>query len=757
MVEARLKASIAKRKAGRTQTPVIAAVQNAEPASALPANMTAEVTASQAARLGSPGLPDGVRSPSAVPAVEAVPVITKEEMNTSGRYGTLLPEAQVKDSDLDGRSPNGASPNTAASNSALNAAKDREASNVHVLPVPLGSHQRDQYVNFVYYREETISRFLGHDPATPEDTAAAEQFLDELRDIAMHPDLANDETASQQSSPERQAQWDVDISSKFRFLRDFLGHLQLMNTAINVTIAAKGYKLPAMICTFLIGLHVPYIRLAEPDVEQDEEVISKIKLSVLDLDLDIEQVPPADVVIAMDGSVDYKDRLLQAARYHADQDRWAPLIKLAVPNTVEHIERCLLPSMTAAYRLRVLVKNAKRLRYTVGKTEEDYAPANELAETVVGMVAEGTTTEWPFAELGHIEDLDSQTDTDPEPESNGSIKQHDDLSASGTKRPLELDMDIASNDNAKRSRTQPSGDGIQIPATINPHDVDITHISDSLEKGTQSALDMLSTGPIGVERRPQDVLSEVQDRLEENVKALEDLQYRHEDQRSVLFKTRQELADAMAVAQTAMQRKTHFENQNVDLRAERSTLKQQLEEANKKLLDHSNPERREFESLRLQLEAALAAQAKAEKRADATTKDLEWTREMYQDSSSKARELAEQNTEMETKLAHAQALAAGEIARARSISQQGHNKLLEKENEKFKLILEDREAGLKFRDEEIARLKEAGRGRMGTRGTSVPRSPRVGSPLKGRASRQTSPATGDARNRGSHLNPMRNG
>ena len=75
-------------------------------------------------------------------------------------------------------------------------------------------------------------------------------------------------------------------------------------------------------------------------------------------------------------------------------------------------------------------------------------------------------------------------------------------------------------------------------------------------------------------------------------------------------------------------------------------------------------------------------------------------------------------------------------------------------NDMLKTMLKEREAGLRFRDEEIAKLKEASRGRMGTRGTSVPRSPRMGSPRV--PSRQTSPAAGDLRGRSGLLHPLRN-
>ena len=124
-----------------------------------------------------------------------------------------------------------------------------------------------------------------------------------------------------------------------------------------------------------------------------------------------------------------------------------------------------------------------------------------------------------------------------------------------------------------------------------------------------------------------------------------------------------------------------------------------------------------------------------------------------------AQQLAEEVADLNNRLAVAQNRASGEQVKLRQLGYNAFTKNLQNENKKLRAMLKDRDAGLKFRDQEIAKLKEASRGRMGTRGTSVPRSPRVGSPAKvaGRiGSRQTSPALGELRGRSELLHPLRN-
>lgn len=715
----------ARRKARRSNTPsldpasVPAALTHGIDPSAMPANLNTDQR-------------DGARSPSTVPALVPEPVVTREEMRTSGRLPSLVPIVNGSGSEEQDA--------LTVSEATKSTQDDPELAGVHALPVPFGNIQRDQYKNGFHWYKGDIQGFLDGDNSS-EQASKAELAVDELRKIAMHPDLINSETFSQPLSTSEQSQWDVDASCKFRFLRDLMEQLQLQfqDRDIHIVVAAKGNIIPEMFSRFLQGINVPHTRLSTlpQTLPRSHAGHTGLRVSVLDVDGEVgaESMSRADLVVGMDGASSYQEHLIQAARHcERTSDDWAPLLTLVAPCTVEHIERSLLPSIVGTTRLRTLLNTALKLQLQelAGRLAPGQSSSKEAAFKITSFLASPSSL-WPVEELGLIDNLDSQTETDIDP------------SFSGSKRPLDVDMDTLNGDAGKRPRVLDATS--QLPTTINPQDMDLTHISDSLGTATQSEqsaeLDQL-----------RQILDGKHDELQEHVSAMSQLQFRHEDQHVELAKTKKERDEALVSAQTAEARMTISLKQCADLRTERTELKEKLEEANSKLRSHEIPERREFEVLRLALEQEKLAREKAEKRIEQELKAIEYTRDMYQNTSSRARQLAQENAELEARLVEAEKLASGEQARAHQASSNGHNKLLAKENKRLKATLVDRDAGLKFRDEEIARLKE--RGRMGTRASSVPRSPRMGSPaLKGRASRQASPAAAEPKAK--HLHPLRNG
>ncbi|KAK4501441.1 hypothetical protein PRZ48_007250 [Zasmidium cellare] len=738
---------------------------NGQPASSLPPLISAEVTAAQRARLSLP--PEGGRSPSMVPALEPSPEVTKEEMNTSERYETLVPQAQSGSSGDQSHNTNGES----TSRPPQEPEADPEIANVHEVPVGLFGIQRDSYLQNLWLHDEMIKKLLQERDPDESLLKQADGLFDRLRSIVMHPDLVNPEALTQVSTPERQAQWDCDASAKFRFLREFIDNLA--ERSFHIAVIVQGQQVAEMLEMFLKGIRVSCKKgyastQQQPEQEQDSSSRSAVRATIVDLDQEAVDIEPADIVVAMDGLVQYQHPTVRAYRQHKRQagmswaNDWAGLYVLIAPRTIEHIERSILPSLSRKARARTLLTAINQFHDHFSKKGDGKGQLSLLKQAAQDVVEylEDPEAEWPLDPLSVIENLDSQTDTD-------GVSGHDHSSSnpqesnSSTKRPLDSVDDAASSGDASK-RPRLDSDAQTMPATINPQDIDITHVSDSLGQGTQSNLlsvnEMyVADQPTATEEHLHEVFEEQQIRLEEHVKALEDLQYRHEAQRVELVQVQRERDGATATAAAAIERMRVMETNSSTLRAERTQLKEKLEEANKKLLDHSMPERAEFEALRLELEQSLAERDKAEKRAQAAQKELEYSREMYQDCSNRARDLAVEKAELEKELVVASARAEGEAARARQVSQDNRHKLLERENAKLKAILRDRDAGLKFRDEEITRLKEATRGRMGTRQSSVPRSPRVGSPIKGRVgagSRQASPAAGDVRGgRGGH--PLR--
>ncbi|CAK4017033.1 unnamed protein product [Lecanosticta acicola] len=733
----------------RQKTPAVVV----QPASSLPPNISAEVAA---ARQGSPML-DSRRSPSTVPAMEAEPAITMEEMNTSERYDTLIPQAQGR---------NGLSPAQLRNRRAVpgtlseqfphphEPSENLEAASVHSIPIVLGPHQRDQYFQNIYFQKKAIDGFLEEQQPSEEQIVDAETVVERLRSISMHPDLVNHDALSQVSTPERQAQWDVDSSAKFRFLNQLFRMLSERN--MHLALVAAGYKVPDMLETFLRGTSIPYNR--DPSARADFHASSLgLRVSIIDLEQDVASIDSAHLVIAMDGSVNYRHPVIRAARQQRTLDMtqtftWATLLTLVVPFTVEHIERCLAPGMSRKARAHVILSATRRVKDIAGKAEAGQVSPEKSATVIADFLQRRTDdTEWPITGLSMIDDLDSQTETELSQEVASFPRTR---SKSPGKRPY-AESGVGSPEDASK---RPRLDEAEMPGTINPQEIEVTHISDSMGKGTQTNIEMGDVfAPSGPSEAQAEALEEARSFLAEYEKALEDVQYRFEEQHAELVKVRQARDSEMTRAEAALERLSVTEMNNTTLRDERTLLKEQLADANARVADISIPERQEFERLRLEVQLARVEKEKAEKKVAGLEKELDWTRKMYQDSSSQARDLAEQNTDLEGRLVRAEKQASGEQARALQMSQDMKHKALERENKKLKGLLKNREDDLKQMDERLQR-EQAGRGRIATRQSSVPRSPRLGSPVHkgGRGSRQTSPSAGELRPRGG-LHPLRNG
>ena len=731
------------------------APQDTQPQASAPPSTASSVPSPILKRLASPLLlvQDGARSPSAVPALEPLPIITTEEMQTSERYETLLPQAQESGTSEEKQNGSLTTTRTPARRRDTTG-DDPESANVHAAPLSLVGHQRDQYPQMIWHERGLIQRMLAMPNPSDEMIAEAKRFVQRMRDIALHPDLDNAETLTQyEVKPSQQAEWDVSCSAKFRFLRQLID--QLRHTELNIAIVAQPGRIMDILETFLQGIEVAYLRPDATSPVGGSEAHGTLTVMPLATDVEPVQTRAVDLVIAMDNSVRHDTSLIRHLR--KGQSTWAPFVTLVIPRSVEHVERCLSPTLSDRALTRALVSGVYQFRNEAGKlVDGQHRPKDSATALARYLTSADHDPEWPLSILSPLDDLDSQTQSDTEP--SGGSQEAVVATHAGEKRMREPDAEIDATDPSKRARVDASTaeQGPGLPTTINPQEVEMTHISDSIDKTTQSnATDAEASSPTlnSVEKRLQELLIEAQNRLEEHVQALSDLQYRFEEQRNQLVEARNEREAATLTAQTAITRLNEQSTAMSKLRAERTDLKQQVEEANKNLLDHSLPERVELEGLRLTAALANAGKEKSEKRIEQANNDLAYARQMYQESSTIATNHANEISELENELAVAQNRATGEQARLRQMGYDTFTKNLQDENRKLKSMLMNREEGMKFRDEEIARMKEASRGRMGTRGTSVPRSPRIGSPMR---SRQGSPAIGDVRGRSGLLHPLRN-
>ncbi|TKA38307.1 hypothetical protein B0A54_09247 [Friedmanniomyces endolithicus] len=608
----------------------------------------------------------------------------------------------------------------------------------YVIPIAFVGHQRDQYSSLTEAEKQTVDRFLATTTPDAQLLRKAEHLVENKRQVALHPDLANAETLTPYDvRPEQEAQWIIDILD-----------------------------------TFLTGIHVQHRRMhdaATSSLGSEEAGLLITIVSTRDEVHESQLSPPTNLVLALDPSGS-GSAMCTAIRALPDGAQ-TPLATLIVPYTIQHLEQSISAAVPEHTRLRTLVSGFNRYRHDAGIFEEGHLERVAAAQALATYLAASETgQEWPLPNLAPLENLDSQTDSDVEPATQDEEMQE---GVTGTKRALDYDdTTLNGHDETKKARIEmvAAGGGVlDSTATINPQELEITHISDSLTRSTQAAPTAVTLDAgltlSEAEQSLQRMLQQTQARLEEHVSALSEVQYRNEDLHQQLAASIAACSDVTAAAQEHHERATNVEIKFFALRAQHGEFKQQLADAKARLADHTIPERAEFEKLRLAAERSEKEKSHSEKRLAGVNKDLEFLREQYQTVSQSAQALLSQVADLETSLAVAQELARGEHVKLRQMGYDAQTQKLRDENRKLKAMLQDRDAVMKFRDEEIARLKEAARGRMGTRGTSVPRSPRLGSPMKmvdgglprGRDSRQGSPAAGEPKGKApAHLHPLRN-
>ncbi|KAK6438380.1 hypothetical protein LTR95_005418 [Oleoguttula sp. CCFEE 5521] len=683
----------ARREAAGAKARHSSAITTPAKPSAVPAHIAVEVAAATPTKLTTPA-PRGARSPSAVPAIAPLEAPTRDDMNTSERYATLVPGSE----EMSGATLRRQS--TVAGTTSL-----KPQDSCHVVPIALLGHQRDAYPSLIRKEEALIKRFLTD--RQPDDALVAdtEALLKRLRAITIHPDLDNVDAYTQYDVPAAtSAQWDVDSSAKFRFLKSLVDALRDSNTML--VVLAGSERLLHMLQTFFTGLGVAW-ESTVPFGAAFSEGLDVYVLDSRDDGLDWHSIAP-DITLVIDGNVrNEKPAMLRdMPGPRSESGITQTVCSLVVPGTIEHVESCLSPHLTPQQKLRATVNGLNELLYDAGRPEAGQLSVVATAIALAGFVLDKQPDkEWPLTSISMLENLDSQTDSELD---GVELGHKHSLSNGDAPAP-------------KRARTEtPNG---VFPSTVNPMEIDMTHVSDSVARPSASAS--------ATESRLQALLQATQTRLAEHERALSDLQYLHEEQRIRVFDAERERDTANATAARAITRLTDQSTQIQTLRTERAGLQTQLVTAVEALASHAAPERAEFERLRQQVLKAENETSRLTRRLEAQAGDLSYFQSQYQSASNTAQTLANEVSELSTQLTALKLLASGEQGRAREQSLSAQSAALKKENLQMKARLAQLEAGTKFRDEELARLKEAGRGRMGTRGNSVPRSPRMGGSPQG--------------------------
>ncbi|KAK6004648.1 hypothetical protein QM012_008510 [Aureobasidium pullulans] len=696
-----------------TSTPVLPRVaapalemHSPKPASAVPA------------RLMSPAVADReVRSPSTVPPVEIIPEETPEEYSRSERYETLLPGQGPQINAETSR------PYVSQDLTMNDASADTDSdNNQHLVSLDFGVSQKDHYKCAFETYKVMIENFTLHKvwPADSELAQQARDFIVQLHYIVNHLDLDNPGTSSaSQTSQTLQAEWDMTMSSKFRFLKSLLDVAKRDN--LHVALVVDPGRLAAILQSFLQGISIMYNVIdGQNNVINHESTATLLWSSVEIIEMSSLDI---DMVVVLDGSM--PSSVVTRTQKMLSRDTLVPTISLVIPYSIEHVERCLPSTLSEAERLHVLISTVTNERlhagWQSGGADTDF---ERKASDIISWVLNPGEADWPFyglPDLQLVEALSSQS---------GSEDEHM-VNSNGASNKRQLDNNDAPS--AKRVRVDES-----LPLTINPADMHIapgalplsnSHVSDSVAASQHAAT--------------LQELHRAQAQVRELTQALETLQYDHEEQRAQMVQAQKERNEAL-------EREEKLSSSNIDLRAKNTSyrdqvldLKKQLEAGRIALVSHTVPERAELEKSKAETLAANAERDREANRAKWAEQQVDYTRNQYQTSSNEITKLSAETADLKQKIDELEVKASGEQARLKELN---NNAVIAKYSSTIKKLRQDlteREGTMQRMSEELTRLREA-RGRVGTRANSIPRSPRAGT--REPVSRQGSPSV----QRGAH-------
>lgn len=728
-IKAKLSAMRARKRA---ECDVRKAALAARPASAVPA------------RLMSPGMTDrDSRSPSqmsTVPPVEAQEIL--EDDLRPERYETLLPGLEPS---VNGEHRVNGGPN---SNLDVHDAPDDESVNQHLVSLDFGGMQRDQYKSTFNGRKDMIDEFTSKVyPINSELAQEARDLVQELHHTVMHPDLTNSGTFTQSSvEAATQADWDVNCSVKFRFLKHLLETARDSN--LHLALLVTPGRFAGILQNFLQGIEIMYNVVDGENNVINSSSTATILWSTVEGGVEILSL---DMIVVLDGNMPTQT-VTRAQRMLSRDQILLPTINIVIPRSIEHVERCLPSTMSEAERLHVLVSTITFERTAAGWQHGGTEDLRKKASDIICWILNPAESDWPFyglPEIQLLEPLYSQSTSENEDDglqTDGTQVNGDRVNS--VKRPL-LDVDLPV---AKKARVEP------FPLTINPSEMHLpqsdmdsmhlshapSHVTDSIAASQHAtAIQALKDEFARKERESEAAVHSAQIQVQQHAKSMESLQFEFEEQRAKLIKVEAERNQAVQREMRQQERVLTLQAKNTSYRDEIAQLKKQLDDARLTMQDHTIPDRAELEKMRLELDTAKSDREKEASRVKALDSQVDYLRDNYQTASNQATTLAAANAAHEKLIKELEIKASGEQAKLRGMSLDSHSKKLQADNEKLTATLKGREEALSRMNEELIKLREASRGRVGTRASSVPRTPRSGTPMLDRnpGSRQGSPAS----------------
>jgi hypothetical protein len=351
--------------------------------------------------------PNSTRSSSVIPANTSDEARPGPAMQPSGLAPVLPAERDSEDSDL---------------NITQMQAEDDYGSLLdmphlgpreYAIPLQVDARLADYYSRCMDKNADVIAQFL-KGSASGDDTLLkeAEGVVEELRDVLLHVDLTNPLATSSKASSADEAGWASDNSVKFRFLEHFFCSETYKQSDLQPAVLVRPGRILEILTTFFEGKQINHRTSSTSPAPTYEWAPNCVTIYSTAEQIIHDPSRRIDFIISLDSSIDLRNANIQALRMIDPNQPNAliPVISLVIPNSVEHIERCLPASTDPVKTLRLLLSCAKQLVGQVKHPKELSLDPDEAAEqlTTLCYIEDGKFTglaEWDFPPLVDIRDV----------------------------------------------------------------------------------------------------------------------------------------------------------------------------------------------------------------------------------------------------------------------------------------------------------------------------------------------------------------
>lgn len=285
--------------------------------------------------------------------------------------------------------------------------------------VPLCMQKRilRQYIDTIEYYPASLKQNMTEEHLSEGHAQKLNELLGRLANVANHIGLEGGGPGSQDTVLSEQEALYAEMSSeKFKFL----GHLfeVARKENLHVALIARSGPLHDIIETFLKGKKVRYNRPDTFSRSDPRTAHGQLQVSVIasgkEGDAGVTVARKADLVIGLDETFNANDNQVVDLRTSNNSiGQIAPVIRLVVYSSVEHLDLCLPRMLEPVDRLRKLIFCVWHTQTIVGELEADEPDSIFCAEQVAKFLRNGSQAgSWTIPSIRPIENIPNNMDSD---------------------------------------------------------------------------------------------------------------------------------------------------------------------------------------------------------------------------------------------------------------------------------------------------------------------------------------------------------